>query len=183
MRRQLRTVAAMAAVTVLAVGCSDDSGSSDEPDKSPSTSESASSDGDSGISDGSENPDVAGAEAYARRFVQTVNRAGDTGETKALHDLVAKCSSCQQYPATYDDIYANGGSVDGEFYQLLNVEATMQDDSTAQAVAKVKADTSTTFKMSKDAKAQPLRPETYIWTLELDRGDNGWEVVGMKEKF
>lgn len=181
MRRQLLSVSALAMVAVLATGCSD-SDSSDEPDSNPPASDTASDNG-SGNADGSNNPDAQGAEAYARRFVQLVNRAADTGETKSLHELVAKCSSCQQYPATYDDIYQKGGSVDGEFYKLLDVQTSMQDESTAQAVAKVKANTSTTFKLSKNAEPRPLRAETYEWTLTLERTDDGWQVVGMKEKF
>lgn len=197
MRRHLLSTAALALVVTVAVAGCDDSGSDGESDSgsSQSTSESPSTDspatGSAGPSSSkapklpaaAKSADEAGAEAYVRYYVDVVNAAADTGDTEVLHAAVTKCSTCQQFPAIYDDMYNNGGWVDGGFYRVLDVQATMKDDETAQAVAKLKADTSTTFKTTKNNKKQRIEAASYVWTIDLEHSGDGWQITGMKEKF
>ncbi|UYM05553.1 DUF6318 family protein [Solicola gregarius] len=198
MRRHLLSTAAWILVAAAAVaGC--DSGSDDESGSGASgpTSDSPTSDSPAtgstapGASKASNAPkppaaaekdDAAGAEAYVGYFVDLVNYAAESGDTKPLHDAAVECDYCQQFPAVYDDVYSNGGSFDGDFFRLLDVNATGEGDTT-QAVAKLKADTSTTFKIAKDKKTQHIEPVSYTWTIDLEPTDDGWQITGMKEKF
>ena len=56
----------------------------------------------------------AGAEAFVRFFVEAFNYAQATGDTSMLaQSSDEECAACQAYVSSIDEVFANGGSVDG----------------------------------------------------------------------
>jgi len=55
-----------------------------------------------------------GAEAFVRFYVDVFNFSQSTGDTTTLAEISDKaCAACQAYVSSIDDVFANGGSVDG----------------------------------------------------------------------
>src|SRR5512139_1381268 len=56
-----------------------------------------------------------GAEKFAGYWVDQVNKATSTGETKGLKSLgLVGCDLCSDFPKQVDQIYAAGGRVESE---------------------------------------------------------------------
>src|SRR5688500_10761674 len=106
-------VAVVAAGLVLA-GC----GGSPEPDPLPksSTSEapSASPSAPPVMPAAAKEKTKAGAIAFARGFLNTLNYSGATGNTQPLRSLyMPLCTRCEAVADAIDRTYSDGGSIDG----------------------------------------------------------------------
>ena len=63
-----------------------------------------------------------GAEKFAGYWVDQVNKATSTGETKGLKSLgLAGCDLCSDFPKQVDQIYAAGGRVESEDWTIKSV--------------------------------------------------------------
>lgn len=194
MRSSLLVPGACAIVAALTIsGCDDGEpdGGADSTPSAPSTSSTGSTSGASSTPPASSGPSMPakaaesgadGAKAYVGHYVDIVNYAADTGDTKPLSAASTDCEYCQQFSAVYDDMYANGGSFDGKLYELEGVDVK-GEASAVRAVATVKSRSAVTFRISKDAERRNPKSRTFTWTFDLRRADEGWQIVGMAETF
>src|ERR1700712_3545826 len=128
MRRQPRLLAVAALALLLVAGCGGDPKPKSLPSPTPSPSPSASA---------SASPPAlpaqaktrAGAIAFARTFIETVNYAGMAGDTGPLRALyIPFCTRCEALADGIDHTYAGGGSFKGgawtptsfRFYAIKN---------------------------------------------------------------
>lgn len=59
------------------------------------------------------------AKAFVEYWVETLNYATDTGDTRLLKALATKnCDACTAFAATLDEIYAKGGHVESKGWEL-----------------------------------------------------------------
>lgn len=187
MRSVLLVPGACAIVAALTISGCDDGEPDDHADKAPSEPRSSSAPKAPGASappmpEKAAESDASGAKAFVGYYVDIVNYAADTGDTEPLDAAAKDCAYCQQFSAVYDDMYTNGGSFDGKLYALKGVEVD-EKESSARAVATVKARNAATFRISKDADSRNPTPRTFTWTFDLRRADGGWQIVGMDESF
>lgn len=119
----------------------------------------------------------AGAEAFARGFLETVNYAGSTGDTKLLRTLYAAlCTRCEAIADGIDQIYASAGSIEGgswhatsfRFYGIRNEVAFLDVlvDYDAQSLTRSQGASPTAFPASRrNLKAFNLRWSDSGWTV------------------
>ena len=184
MRGSSLAPAACALLATLGVGGCDggDSDDSDATDRPPTPSAASSPPSGPTTPASAAEPDADGARAYVDYYVDVVNYAADSGDTRRLHDEASECGYCQQFAAVYDNIYDNGGSFDGKPYTLSGVKVTEQS-SKVRAVATVKSRTGATFQIAEDARRRNPDAQTFTWTFELRRTGDSWQIVGMDESF
>lgn len=89
------------------------------------------SDSDSDRPEFARNPGAAGAQQFADLWVDTLNQATETGDTEELRSLAAPdCETCEVFPAKLEEIYAEGGSIETEDWEIVEMvpEAGSSDD-------------------------------------------------------
>ena len=65
----------------------------------------------------------AGATAFARGFIDALNYAGSTGDTKPLRRLyLALCTRCEAIADGIDQTYAAGGKIEGGSWHVTSVK-------------------------------------------------------------
>jgi hypothetical protein len=93
-------------------GCSDDSSSSADP-ATPSPTASSSS------ADPSPTEDAETPEEFVRRWVEADTKMTHTGETGTYRAMSKGCKGCQDYADQIEQIYADGGYVETEGWNIL----------------------------------------------------------------
>jgi hypothetical protein len=115
-------VAAGLVVVVMALaGCTDEPEPRfEEPTESSSASESSSS--AAAWREPWEERSKPGAVAFARHWVETLNAAQASGDVQALRTSSSnKCVTCRDLAAQLEDLYASGGRVETEGWEILLV--------------------------------------------------------------
>lgn len=126
----------------------------------------------------------AGAIAFARSFMDALNYAGATGDTRLLRSAYIKlCTRCEAISDSIDETYAGGGKIEGgewhvkrlKFYAIKNEVAFVDAfvDYDAQTWTKKRGAKPVTFPASQgNLKAFNLR-----WT-----GAKGWRASALDPK-
>ena len=66
--------------------------------------------------------DEKGAQSFARYWIETLNEATTSGDTKKLKTLQKKsCETCTDFARQLDEIYAKGGRVETEGFKIKNL--------------------------------------------------------------
>jgi hypothetical protein len=66
--------------------------------------------------------DAQGAQGFARYWIDTLNQATTSGDTKKLKTLQkANCSICADFAKQLDTIYAAGGHVDTQGFKIKKI--------------------------------------------------------------
>lgn len=66
----------------------------------------------------------ASAEAFVRHYIDVLNYAGRSGDTAALSALSADtCESCLNIISRIDNVYAAGGSIEGDGWAVFEINA------------------------------------------------------------
>ena len=117
-----RLVAAVVCVPLLVVGgCADDpEPTMAPPDETPTSASSSPS--ASPTLEPWEKKTNAGAVAFVREWVMTLNKAGSSGETERLRSLSeTDCASCSNLIEYIDDVYGGGGRIVSRGWAVLSV--------------------------------------------------------------
>ena len=124
-----------------------------------------------------DNAGEAGAEQFVGYWTDTLNEATTSGETADLKALAAPgCQACTDFAAQLDDIYAGGGHVESEGWEINKIvpEAGASDDEVGLLV---------TFAVSpqkvyesEDAKAQEFEGGNQGFRFHLVRDEGTWQV-------
>ncbi len=130
-----------------------------------------------------DNAGRAGAEQFADYWVETLNEATDTGNTKTFRSLAApECTACSDFADQLDTIYDEGGHVETDGWSLDKVvpEAGATDDEVGLlltvdvAPQKVFAD--------KNAKPQTFKGGKQAFRLHVERTDGDWHVTELSPR-
>ena len=67
-------------------------------------------------------PGQEGAERFAGYWVETLNRATDSGDTETLRTLASpECTSCEDFAQQLDTIYEDGGRVESDGWEITTI--------------------------------------------------------------
>lgn len=121
------------------------------------------------------NPGAAGAQQFADLWVDTVNRATETGETEELRSLAAPdCETCEVFPARLEQIYEAGGSIETEEWDIVEMvpEAGATDDAAAVLVT-VQIPPQTVIE-SEGAEPTEVEGGRQAFRMVMERTDGDW---------
>ena len=194
-----RALAAVAAATALACGlaaCNGDAGAGPTPER-PTTSESETdtstaptdpteSSPSSGPDEAPVLPDAAkqqtraGAKAFVRHFVATLNFAWDSMQTRELRNLaLAKCSPCSAGADAIDKVGEAGGSRRGGAW-LTRTLTTLPSGEAGVTLVQLGAQTKAgQLRDSESAAPVRLQPRTVHLDIELVWRGSRWFVASM----
>jgi hypothetical protein len=123
----------------------------------------------------------AGATAFAGNFIETLNYAGSTGDTKPLRALYSPlCTRCEAIADSIDDTYANGGGISGgswhpksfKFYGIKNEVAFL--DAFVDYDAQTWTESADAKPKSFPASQKNLKAFNLRW-----RGSAGWTTTAL----
>src|SRR5262245_60428107 len=111
-------LAAASLLTLLAAtGCSDDPEPKFSPTPSASPTTSATPDPEAW-----EVKSEKGAYAFVRHWIETLNQSGQDGNTTPLMAVSSQtCTSCKNLVDYIDEVYGNGGSIEGSGWKILSL--------------------------------------------------------------
>jgi len=117
----------------------------------------------------------AGAEAFVRYYIDLLNYAANTGDTRALRAAAARCPGCSDYAALYEKTYEAGGYFRDPGWRPFSVLSRLEGDAWTVLV-QVKAPAVTYVKK---AGAKPRRGERDVYALrfEVTRQHDAWSVT------
>jgi hypothetical protein len=168
-----RWVAVAVVLPVLAAGCSDDPEPRFEPSPSPTESTSSAAPEPKAWEVKSE----AGAYAFVRHWVATLNDAGRTGDTDELSALSAKpCGTCRNIIGYIDDVYGEGGEVRSDGWRIVNLGELPEnfDGKRASVPARIRESRQVVLRRNPN-KRVVVEPSTFTMTFDVV-WDGGWSV-------
>lgn len=186
----LRTLGALALATTLALSaCSGDDPEptfAPEPTGSTSTSPAAASPTASPTSPGSpptlpelaNSPTPDGGRAFVSHWIRLLNYATESGTTTELLDASAeRCGGCHRIIDTIEQIYAEGGTIDGGTWGIERQRALPLDrgaDYAAYVEGRISGQTVQGVEGRKDATFQAGPGYMYAYAALRD---GGWQMV------
>lgn len=122
----------------------------------------------------------AGAEAFVRYWVETLNYAGATGDVGPLRDASApECAACEGIADGIERVEQSGGTIDGGAWIVTEVTAIPGIEGT---VVDLSHDV-TPQQVREDASAEPIRyrggSSFKVCTLAFVQG--GWQLLDLEE--
>lgn len=124
-----------------------------------------------------DNAGEAGAEQFVGYWTDTLNTATASGETEDLKALAApQCQACTDFAAQLDQIYADGGRVESEGWEINKIvpEAGATDDEVGLLVT-FAVSPQKVFE-SEDAKPQKFEGGNQGFRFHLVRDEGTWQV-------
>jgi Family of unknown function (DUF6318) len=127
-----------------------------------------------------DNAGTAGAEQFVGYWTDTLNEATTSGETQQLKSLATDaCEACADFAGRLDSIYAAGGRVESEGWEVAKVvpEAGASDDEVGLFVTFAVAPQR--VYESEDAKVQEFEGGNQGFRFHLLREDGDWRVTDL----
>ena len=132
---------------------------------------------ESGVPAYADNPGQAGAEQFVGYWTDTLNEATTSGDTEQLKSLAGNdCRTCGDFASQLDEIYAAGGHVESDGWEVDRVvaEAGNTEDEVGLFVT-FQVSPQTVF-ASEDADAQEFEGGNQGFRFHLVREDGAWQV-------
>lgn len=174
-----RLAAALLCLPLLAVAaCSDDGDNgSPGPDGSPSASDSTSSSGPPELPSAARASDAAGAEAFARHWVDALNHASTSGDTTQLRALADDCRACARMADGIDELYVSGGHLESSGWRVLRAGVSPARATGSFVVRlRILRPAEATY-ASADSQPTFFKGGRQSYALELVRGGGSWRVA------
>jgi len=121
-----------------------------------------------------EGDSVRAAEAFVRHYIELLNYAMTTGDTKAFRAASRDCEGCDRYAELFEEQYDRGGSNKSRGWSVSRLFMTRAPDGLT-ALVTVKA-AKLRYKKSKSARAVVYASSLYSVRLLLEM-NNGWRIA------
>ncbi|TSD65489.1 DUF6318 family protein [Aeromicrobium piscarium] len=118
----------------------------------------------------------AGAEAFARHYIEVLNYAALTGDTADLEELSADdCTGCAKYVDFYRNTYENGGRIIDSTWRVDSITTDFAPGSDLQYVTLETHITEGIHRESAESDPFKTEPSRDTVSMELMRSDH-WSV-------
>lgn len=120
----------------------------------------------------------AGAEAFTRHFVATLNYAGTTGRFDEFRHLSAdSCHECSSFVTNIGAIYRRGGRIEGGEFAITQLRTLPQGHRNSWvSAAFIKTTSQRIYKGGRVSKRVP--PERNVFNFKVQWQDGGWRTMG-----
>ncbi len=118
---------------------------------------------------------VRSAEAFVEYYIDLLNYAMVTGDTKAFRAASENCAGCEQYADLFDQVANKGGSAKTRGWTVDEI-ATSPRGEMMYVVFNARA-ARVLSKPSASASLALIPPATYALRLVLSRRHNGWKAT------
>ncbi len=126
---------------------------------------------------GASGTDRAGQEQFARFWVDTVNKASDTGKTAPMKALAAPtCSVCADFAKHLESIYSSGGKVTTDGWKVTSVVPIANTPKNSPGVQLNLKVAPQVVVASKGAKPKTYKGGDVSWRFILVRKGDHWLV-------
>jgi hypothetical protein len=117
----------------------------------------------------------ASAEAFVHYWVQLLNRASATGQTRSLQSLSHACASCDAVVTAIDQVYTAGGHIESRGWQIMGLKWR---GAVGKPTVEAKIHLTPQF-VTKKRGVDPVRYKggRLIISFHLFRGPHGWRVA------
>lgn len=123
----------------------------------------------------------AGAEAFVEYWWEIVNYAQATGDTKTLkRTSVESCQTCHSGIDWIDQVYAAGGRVVGEGYEILDQNAIAAPGGSWAIVARIRVGDQAAKGAGELNERFPGGVRRHVLSVNLN--PNGWQVISWEIK-
>ncbi len=122
-----------------------------------------------------EGSSIQSAKAFVGYYIDLLNYAMVTGDTKSFRAAARNCEGCDRYADLFDRTYGAGGSATTGGWKVTSSVATDVDSGTA-----VLADVSAapiTIQKTKDAEPKTFAADAYELRFKLRTRDDSWVVM------
>ena len=122
-----------------------------------------------------EGSSIRSAKAFVGYYIDLLNYAMVTGDTKTFRAAARNCEGCDRYADLFDRTYGAGGSATTSGWKVTSSVATDADSGTA-----VLADVSAapiTIQKTEDAEPKTFAADAYELRFELRTRDDSWVVM------
>jgi hypothetical protein len=120
---------------------------------------------------------VRSAEAFVGYYIDLLNYAMVTGDTKAFRAASMDCEGCERYADLFDRTYARGGSAQTEGWRVTgSFGAPIRDN--VRVIADIRA-APLIIKNSSTSQRERYAADAYELTLELQQQLAAWHVVDL----
>ena len=121
--------------------------------------------------------DEKGTQGFARYWIDTLNEATTSGDTKQLKRISQpSCEVCTDFAKRLDDIYANGGRVETEGFQVKQIANEANVEPPGAGVSVILTATPQTVVESKGAKPRKIEGGDVRFRLIMLRQGEHWEM-------
>ncbi len=121
-----------------------------------------------------EGDSVRSAEAFVRHYIELLNYAMTTGDTKAFRSASRDCEGCDRYAELFEEVTQAGGYSRTRGWSPTYLGVSRQA-AFFTALVDVRA-AKLRLKPSEEAKVQIADPDRYGLRLTIRRDDNTWSV-------
>ena len=176
-----RSLALIALLGCVLAGCSD--AASDDPTTTPTESP-TSSERDviasvPTLPPAARKDTLKGAEAFIRHYIELLNYASDTGDTKPLRSMSsAGCNGCYDYVDLYERIYSHGGYLRGGDWVPQKNALKQRFEGTVRVVISVDAKPGQ-YRKRRSAPVKTHGTAQYSLTFVAERRTGHWTVIGL----
>ncbi len=122
-----------------------------------------------------EGSSIRSAKAFVGYYIDLLNYAMVTGDTKSFRAAARNCEGCDRYADLFDRTYGAGGSATTSGWKVTSSVATDVDSGTA-----VLADVSAgpiTIQKTEDAEPKTFAADAYELRFKLGTRDDSWVVM------
>jgi hypothetical protein len=121
--------------------------------------------------------DEKGAQGFARYWIDTLNEATTSGDTKQFRKISQKsCKTCTDFAKQLDDIYAKGGHVETEGFQIKKMANEANIPAPGAGVSVVATATPQKVYASKGAEPRSLKGGDVRFRFIMLRNGEHWEM-------
>ncbi len=125
-----------------------------------------------------EGDSVRAAEAFVRHYIELLNYAMTTGDTKAFRAASAKgCSGCNDYLEFIRDVYDKGGFYNTDGWKNLDIRPGSRGDAVIFTVSATAAPVN--YQMSKTAERQHSREQRFDFAVGVKGVRQEWKASGI----
>jgi hypothetical protein len=124
--------------------------------------------------------DEKGAQGFARYWVDTLNKATTSGDTKQLRKISQKsCTTCTDFADQLDKIYADGGHVETDGFEVKKMANEANIPPPGAGVSVILTATPQTVVASEGAKPRELKGGDVRFRFIMLREGEHWEMDRM----
>jgi hypothetical protein len=119
--------------------------------------------------------DEKGAQSFSRYWIDTLNKATTSGDTKKLKTLQkSSCQTCTDFAKQLDDIYAKGGHVETDGFKVKKIVNEAGVPAPGAGVSVTLTATPQKVYATKDAKVRELKGGELRLRLIMVRVKSHW---------